>query len=82
MKSEINIDLILNQLHALSNPTNVAIMAHYGINPGRTLGIMIPALRKMAKEIGINHPLAQALWDSDLHEARLIPGKEYKHGEN
>lgn len=72
MKPVTSLDSILNQLHALANPANVAIMAHYGINPGRALGISIPALRKMAKEIGVNHPLAQELWDTGIHEARLL----------
>jgi len=72
MKSEVSLGSILNQLHALANPANVAGMAHYGINPEHALGITIPALRKMAKEIGVNNPLAQELWDSGIHEARLL----------
>lgn len=47
-------------------------MAHYGINPQHALGISISILRKMAKEIGKNHSLAQELWDSGIHEARLL----------
>lgn len=63
---------IIDQLRAQANPDNVAGMAHYGINPEHALGISIPALRKLAKTIGVNQTLAQELWDSKIHEARLL----------
>jgi 3-methyladenine DNA glycosylase AlkD len=48
-------------------------MARYGINPeGVLLGVSMPELRAMAKEIGIDHGLAQALWDCGIHEARIL----------
>ncbi len=72
MKFEIGIDTLLDQLRAQANPANAAGMAHYGINPEHALGISIPVLRKMAKEIGKNHALSQELWDSNVHEARLL----------
>lgn len=56
----------------MANPANVAGMARYGINPANTLGISIPALRSMAKEIGKDHVLAQELWASGIHEARIL----------
>ncbi len=68
----MNCQEILNNLNSLSNPENVAGMARYGINPHNTLGISIPVLRKMAKEIGKNHSLAVELWASEIHEARLL----------
>jgi len=63
---------ILKQLKSLSNPDNVAGMARFGINPNDTLGVSIYALRPMAKEIGKDHKLAQELWDSRIHEARIL----------
>ena len=63
---------ILQQLHALGNPANVAGMARYGINPQGTLGISIPTLRQIAKQTGKNHALAQELWSSGIHEARIL----------
>jgi 3-methyladenine DNA glycosylase AlkD len=47
-------------------------MARFGISSTNTLGISIPTLRKMAREIGTNHDLAQQLWDSGIHEARIL----------
>jgi len=56
----------------MANPANVAGMARFGINPENTLGISIPELRSMAKEIGKDHALAQELWTSGIHEARIL----------
>src|SRR3989344_4955189 len=47
-------------------------MVKFGINSKNTLGISIPILRKLAKEIGTNHTIAQQLWDSGIHEARIL----------
>ncbi len=63
---------ILARLKALSNPKAVEGMARYGINPENTYGISIPNLRKIARETGKNHALAQELWASGIHEARIL----------
>jgi 3-methyladenine DNA glycosylase AlkD len=47
-------------------------MARFGINPENTFGVSIPNLRRMAKEIGKDHSLAQRLWFSGIHEARIL----------
>ena len=65
-------DDILKKLKSLSDPKAVAGMARYGINTENTYGISIPNLRKMAKEIGTDHTLAQQLWASNIHEARIL----------
>lgn len=63
---------ILERLRKMANPANVAGMSRYGINPENTLGISIPKLRLLAKEIGKDHSLAQDLWTSGVHEARIL----------
>ena len=65
---------VIKELKSLSNPKAVAGMARFGINPENTYGISIPNLRKMAKQIGIDHALAQQLWASGIHEARILAG--------
>ncbi len=65
---------ILKRLRRLANPVNVAGMARFGINPTNSLGISIPALRTIAKDIGTNHAIAQSLWASGIHEARILAG--------
>jgi len=63
---------IIKKLKSLADPEAVKGMARFGISPKNTYGVSIPNLRKMAKEIGISHDLARQLWDSDIHEARIL----------
>ena len=63
---------IIRKIESLADPMAVKGMARFGINPENTYGIAIPALRKMAKETGKDHALAQQLWASGIHEARLL----------
>jgi len=63
---------ILENLKSLSNPRAVEGMARFGINTARAYGISIAILRRMAREIGRDHDLAQELWASDIHEAQIL----------
>ena len=54
-------DDILQRLRSLSDPEAVEGMARFGINPENTFGVSIPNLRKIAKETGVDHALAQQL---------------------
>lgn len=63
---------VISRLKAKSDPTAVKGMARFGINPANTLGLSIPFLRKMAKQLGLDHALAQDLWASQIHEARIL----------
>lgn len=63
---------IIERLRSLANPENVAGMARFGINPENTLGISIYVLRDIARELRRDHDLALALWDTGIHEARIL----------
>src|SRR3989304_6503222 len=65
---------VIHKLRSLKNPKNIEGMARVGINSKNTLGISIYDLRKIAKEIGKDHQLALKLWDSGIHEARILAG--------
>lgn len=65
---------ILQRLKSMSDPRAVEGVARFGINPRNTLGVSIPNLRKIAKEAGTDHLLAQRLWESGLHEVRILAG--------
>lgn len=65
---------VIRRLKTWANPRNVAGMARFGINPQNTLGVSIPRLRALAKEIGTDHALALDLWASGIHEARILAG--------
>ena len=68
----MNYNQIMKKLKSMESPKNVEGMARYGINPKNNLGISIYKLRSIAKEIGRNHDLALELWDSGIHDARLL----------
>jgi 3-methyladenine DNA glycosylase AlkD len=63
---------ILAALRAQANPKNVAGMARYGISTAGTLGVPMPVLRRLAKDVGRSHSLAAELWASGIHEARIL----------
>ncbi len=65
---------VLEDLKALSDPKAVAGMARFGINPKNTLGVSIPNIRMIAKKTGRDHLLAERLWSSGVHEARILAG--------
>ncbi len=70
---------IIKKLKSYANPKNVAGMARFGIRGKNVLGgPNIPTIRKMARDIKKSdfdrHKLAQELWDSGIHEARILAG--------
>ncbi|MGD0175668.1 MAG: DNA alkylation repair protein [Candidatus Bathyarchaeia archaeon] len=62
----------MKRLKSHSNPEAVKGMARFGINPNNTYGVSIPTLRKIARELGRNHSLSLELWESGIHEARIL----------
>jgi 3-methyladenine DNA glycosylase AlkD len=68
----ITSDQIIANLKQRANTQAVEGMARFGIRPAQALGISMPTLRKMAKEIGRDQALTLALWDSGIHEARIL----------
>ncbi len=67
-----NVANVLAELQRLANHVNVAGMARFGIVGKRLLGITTVQLRAIAKRIGREHELAEALWASGVFEARIL----------
>ena len=63
---------ILRELRAHGNRRNVAGMARFGINPHKTLGVSMPVIRAIARRTGRDHSLAGRLWNSGVHEGRIL----------
>jgi len=63
---------VLEEMKAVANPKSLEGMKKFGINTKKAYGVSIPDLRKLAKTIGKNHELAQRLWDSQIHEGRIL----------
>ena len=63
---------ILKRLKHISRPEALASMASFGIRAEKAYGVTVPIIRSMAKELGKNHLLALKLWDTGVHEARIL----------
>ena len=69
----MNYKEIIKKLESLKNPKNVEGMARFGIRPKtKVFGVSMSEIRKTAKIIGKNHDLALKLWDSKIHEAKIL----------
>jgi 3-methyladenine DNA glycosylase AlkD len=62
----------LEALKILGDPEKAEGMTRYGISKVGTLGVSMPALKELAKGIGVRHGLAIELWQSGVHEARIL----------
>lgn len=70
----MTVDKILRDLKAAALPGNKAGMQRFGINTSAALGVSIPFLRAYAKKLRCDHQLALELWDTNIHEARILAG--------
>lgn len=66
--------VVIQQLKEMAKPENLPGMSRFGINTRNALGISVYDIRRLAKEIGKDHELSLALWDSGIHEARILAG--------
>lgn len=62
----------LAQLRSLGRPDQLAGMARFGITPRNRLGASVPGMRRLAKRLGTDHALAEALWQTDIPDARIV----------
>jgi 3-methyladenine DNA glycosylase AlkD len=71
----------LQELKSLADPEARAKLAYFGVNVPKAYGISAPILHKFARYIGRDQKLAEELWASGIHEARILaallgePGK-------
>lgn len=72
MAEPADIDDILAELKALGSEEGRAGMARFGVNAERAYGVSMVAMRPLARRLRGNHELAEALWSSEVHEARIL----------
>ena len=63
---------VLAELKQLANPKVRAKMSYFGVNVSKAHGISAPVLHAFAKHIGKNQRLAEQLWSSGVHEAKIL----------
>jgi 3-methyladenine DNA glycosylase AlkD len=65
---------VLDRLQSEAKPEQLTGMAKYGIMVDKRLGVSVPDMRKLAKEIGRDHKLSLDLWRTGIAEARIVAG--------
>jgi len=68
----MSVEEIIDSLKKLANLGNINGMARFGINSDGTLGVSMPDVRQIAKSLKKNHVLALELWDTGIHEAKIL----------
>ncbi len=63
---------VLDKLQSRARPDRLKGMAKYGMTVEQRLGVSVPDMRKLAKEIGRDHKLALDLWRTGIAEARIV----------
>jgi len=63
---------VLDELQSKAKPEQLKGMAKFGIAVEQRLGVTVPDMRKLAKEIGRDHKLALDLWRTGIAEARIV----------
>jgi 3-methyladenine DNA glycosylase AlkD len=66
------VSAILREMRAIANPVVRDGMRRFGIHDTRAVGLTVPQIRAIARRIGKNQPLAEQLWQSSVHEARVL----------
>jgi 3-methyladenine DNA glycosylase AlkD len=63
---------VLRELKSLADPRIRAKMEYFGVQVPKALGISAPNLHALARRIGKDHRLAEQLWSTGIHEARIL----------
>jgi len=63
---------VMAKLKSKSRPDQLSGMARYGMAVERRLGVSVPDMRKLAKEVGKDHKLALELWKTGIDEAKIV----------
>jgi len=67
-----SVEDVLERLKKKARPDQLEGMARFGMAVEQRLGISIPDLRKLAKELGQDHELALKLWKTGIAESKIL----------
>jgi 3-methyladenine DNA glycosylase AlkD len=63
---------VVDQLRRQSTKAQRDALSRYGIVAPSALGVSVGELKKISKTLGRQHALAEALWDTEIYEARML----------
>lgn len=68
----MDLDETLAALRALGRPERLSENARVAAGDGTSLGVSVPDLRRLSRRARSDHALALALWNTGIHEARIL----------
>lgn len=63
---------LLAELKSQSDPEYISSLTRFGVQGEKILGVKMPVVRALAKPYKKDHLLALQLWDTGVHEARIL----------
>jgi 3-methyladenine DNA glycosylase AlkD len=63
---------ILAEMRTLANPAARESMARFGIQADNVIGLSVPQIRLIARRTSRSQPVAEQLWDTSIHDARIL----------
>jgi 3-methyladenine DNA glycosylase AlkD len=63
---------VIGELRERADPSRKPGMTRVGIDVSQALGVSMPNIRAVARTCGVDHALALGLWETDIHEARIL----------
>ena len=69
-----NVKRAVAELRRFGEKRNIEGMARFGIRAKKILGVSKPRIDELARQIRKNHALALELWETGIHDARILAG--------
>ena len=71
-QSNVTAEDVIRQLKAQGSTKHLEGMSRFGIQTSKALGVSVPQIRQMGRKLGPDHDLAQELWRTGFHEAKIL----------
>ena len=68
----VNATEVIYQLKLSADASRLEGMSRYGIDTTSAMGVTMPEIRKLAKEIKKDHSLALQLWETGIRECQIM----------
>ena len=68
----MSVESLIDEMRNKGSPKALVGMSRFGIQTSKAFGLSIPQLRGLAKRVGTDHQMAQELWETGIHEARIL----------
>ena len=72
MTPQTRLDHALAMLRSRARPAQLEAMARFGLVGEARLGLSVPTLRALGKQLGSDHELALALWATGIPDAQIL----------